>query len=179
MHPLEKFKYCPVCGSAHFEQNDEKSRKCNNCGFEYYMNPSASAVAFIINSKHELLVTRRAKEPAKGMLDLAGGFCDIGETAEEGVVREVKEETNLDVIQSDYLFSLPNVYLYSGMKIHTLDFFFSCKVKDETTVTAKDDAAECLWLPFEEIRTEQFGLRSIRQGLYKFIEQHQQIILKH
>jgi NADH pyrophosphatase NudC (nudix superfamily) len=179
MHPLEKFKYCPICGSSHFELNDEKSKICNNCGFEYYMNPSASTVAFIVNDKDELLVTRRAKEPAKGMLDLAGGFCDMDENAEEGITREVKEETGLEIIHTDYLFSLPNIYLYSGIKIHTMDLFFLCNVKDDRKIMAMDDAAECFWMPMDDIHTEQFGLRSIRQGLYKFIELRQQNGWKH
>ena len=59
------------------------TRKCENCGFEYFMNPSAANVAFIVNENDELLVERRKNEPAKGMLDLPGGFTDIGETAEE------------------------------------------------------------------------------------------------
>lgn len=170
MHPLEKFDFCPHCGSKHFNVNDEKSRKCENCGFEYYLNPSAATAAFIMNERGELLVERRGKEPAKGTLDLPGGFSDLGETAEEGVVREVMEETGLEVSHVEYLFSLPNVYRYSGMDIPTLDFFFRCQVKDCSSLRAADDAAECFWVPLKEIHTEQFGLRSIRQALYKFLE---------
>lgn len=173
MHPLEKFNYCPVCGSSHFDANSERSKKCQNCGFEYFLNPSAANVAFILNEKGELLVERRKNEPAKGTLDLPGGFCDIGESAEEGVIREVKEETGLEVTQAKYIFSIPNVYLYSGMDIRTLDMFFVCEVKDTSSLKAGDDAAECMWIPLEEIRKEQFGLRSVRQGLYEFIEKHQ------
>ena len=110
MHLLEKFKYCPVCGSHHFEVSGERSKKCDNCGFEYFMNPSAANVAFIVNGKGEILVERRKNEPAKGTLDLPGGFAEPGETAEEGVRREVHEETNLTVLEAEYLFSLPNVY---------------------------------------------------------------------
>jgi mutator protein MutT len=170
MHPLDKFKYCPVCGSSHFGIQNEKSKKCDNCGFEYFMNPSSASVAFILNEKGELLVERRKNEPAKGMLDLPGGFADIGETAEEGVIREVKEETGLDVTSVEYMFSLPNVYLYSGMKISTLDLFFSCEVNNSVELKAMDDAAECFWIPILDIHTEQFGLRSVRQGLLNFIE---------
>lgn len=173
MHPLEKFNYCPVCGSSHFDVNSERSKKCQNCGFEYFLNPSAANVAFILNEKGELLVERRKNEPAKGTLDLPGGFCDIGESAEEGVIREVKEETGLEVTHAKYIFSIPNVYLYSGMDIRTLDMFFVCEVKDTNALKAGDDAAECMWIPLEEIRKEQFGLRSVRQGLYEFIEKHQ------
>lgn len=170
MHPLEKFKYCPVCGSSHFEIKNEKSKLCSNCGFSYYMNPSSATVAFIMNEKDELLVVRRGKEPAKGMLDLPGGFVDMEETGEEGITREVKEETGLEVTETRYLFSLPNIYLYSGVTIHTLDMFFCCKVKDMTNVKAMDDAVEYQWIALKDIRTELFGLRSIRAGLFKFIE---------
>ncbi len=171
MHPLEKFCYCPKCGSKHFEIHDEKSKQCENCGFVYYMNPSAATAAFILNGKGELLVERRKREPAKGTLDLPGGFADFDETAEEGVAREVLEETGLEVTDVRYLFSVPNTYLYSGMNIHTLDLFFCCKVKDDSQLRAADDAADCFWVPLGEIHTEQFGLRSIRQALYRFMEQ--------
>ena len=73
MHVLEKFRYCPVCGSKHFEAQNEKSKKCENCGFEYYLNPSASVAAFILNDEGELLTVRRKHSPGKGMLDLR--FC--------------------------------------------------------------------------------------------------------
>ena len=92
-HPLAQFLYCPECGSPHFEVNNEKSKKCTDCGFVYYFNPSAATVALILNEKNKLLVCRRAKEPAKGTLDLPGGFIDMNETGEEGVAREVLEET--------------------------------------------------------------------------------------
>lgn len=170
MHPLEKFEYCPKCGSRHFEENSPKSKKCENCGFEYYMNPGAATAAFIVNEKGELLVERRGKEPAKGTLDLPGGFADMDETAEEAIVREVKEETGLAVTKAEYLFSLPNIYRYSGIDIHTLDMFFSCTVEPGTAPVADDDAAECQWVPLKDIRTEQFGLRSIRQALYMFLK---------
>lgn len=170
MNLIEKFTYCPACGSSHFDKNTEKSKKCSNCGFEYFMNPAASVVAFITNSRGELLVERRKFEPAKGTLDLPGGFADTLETAEESVVREVKEETGLTVTTARYLFSLPNVYRYSGLDIQTLDLFFECRVEDESQLVAADDAAECLWLSKDDIHTEQFGLRSVRQGLYEYMK---------
>lgn len=159
-----------MCGSHHFVANSDTSKKCENCGFEYFMNPSASNVAVIKNAKGEILVERRKHEPAKGMLDLPGGFTQIGETSEEGVAREVMEETGLKVTASRYLFSLPNIYRYSGIDIHTLDMFYLCEVEDDAVAAAGDDAAECMWLKPEDIHTEQFGLRSVRWGLIKFLE---------
>ena len=171
-HVLDKFKFCPVCGSPNFEINNIKSKKCKDCGFSYYLNPSSATVAFILNEKDELLVVRRKNEPAKGTLDLPGGFVDMDETGEEGVAREVKEETGLDTIEVSYQFSIPNLYLYSGFLVHTLDMFYIVKVKDLSHVEAMDDAEESYWIPLKAIHPEEFGLVSVRQGVIKFLAKH-------
>ena len=171
-HPLEKFKYCPVCGSAHFVVNNFKSKKCEDCGFTYYANPCSATAAFIVNDKEELLVVRRAKEPAKGTLDLPGGFCDMGETVEEGMIREIKEETGLEVTEIQYLFSSPNEYVYSGMGIHTLDMDYLARVHcDSVAVTAHDDAAEAMWIPINKVNPAEFGLTSIRNAVIRFLSE--------
>ena len=139
MHPLDKFKYCPSCGNSRFEENSEKSKLCKNCGFEYFLNPSSANVAFIVNAKGELLVERRKQNPGKGTLDLPGGFADINETAEEGVRREVKEETGLTVTKCTYLFSQPNVYLYSGM-----NFFSTIKPPKRPLMVTSPCTASCI-----------------------------------
>ena len=173
-HPLELFRYCPKCGSSEFEIHNALSRHCANCGFTYYQNPRASTAAFILNGKGELLVARRAKDPAKGTLDLPGGFVDNNENAEQGMVREIREETGLKVEADkvEYLFSIPNIYHYSGMDIHTLDLFFLCRVADDAEVMAADDAAELTWLPLREVYVERFGLRSIREAIHRFLQQN-------
>ena len=172
-HVLDKFKFCPVCGSPNFEINNIKSKKCTDCGFSYYLNPSSATVAFILNEKDELLVVRRKNEPAKGTLDLPGGFVDMDETGEEGVAREVKEETGLDAREVNYQFSIPNLYLYSGFLVHTLDMFYIVKVKDLSHVEAMDDAEESYWIPLKAIHPEEFGLGSVRQGVIKFLAKTQ------
>ena len=171
-HPLEKFKYCPVCGSAHFVVNNFKSKKCEDCGFTYYANPCSATAAFIVNDKEELLVVRRAKEPAKDTLDLPGGFCDMGETVEEGMIREIKEETGLEVTEIQYLFSSPNEYVYSGMGIHTLDMDYLARVHcNSVAVTAHDDAAEAMWIPINKVNPAEFGLTSIRNAVIRFLSE--------
>ena len=165
MHLLDKFRYCPACGSPHFHPNDERSKRCESCGFTYYLNASAATVAVILNKRGELLVTRRALEPAQGTLDLPGGFVDPGESITDGLVREVAEETHLQVQSFRFLFSLPNVYRYSGFNVHTADSFFECEITDEHAISACDDASELFWIPLHRIRPEDFGLESIRNGI--------------
>lgn len=174
-HPFAQFQHCPKCGSAHFRVNNEKSKKCENCGFVYYFNPSAATVALIVNEQDELLVCRRAKEPAKDTLDLPGGFIDMNETGEEGVAREVLEETGLRVKDTSYLFSLPNTYVYSGFTVHTLDLFFLCTVEDMSHFTAMDDVADSFFLPLTELQPDDFGLNSICEGLKKFLSGRQTV----
>jgi ADP-ribose pyrophosphatase YjhB (NUDIX family) len=171
-HPLDKFAYCPVCGSKHFEINNFKSKQCQDCGFTYYANPSAATAALIINPRNELLVVRRAKEPAKGTLDLPGGFVDMNETVEEGMCREIKEETGLEVSDIRYLFSLPNLYMYSGMGIHTIDMIYWVPLDCEhIDIQASDDAAEAIWIPINKVNPADFGLTSIRHAVEKFLSE--------
>lgn len=169
-HPLEKFRYCPKCGSPDFVENNATSKRCEVCGFVYYFNPRASVVALITNEKGDILVCRRAKEPQKDTLDLPGGFTESYETAEESVKREVLEETGLEVVSLTYLFSLPNTYTYSDFDVHTMDLFFECKVVSVENVVALDDVAECRFIPRGEINPEEFGLVSIRKGIRKIVE---------
>lgn len=171
-HVLDKFKFCPVCGSKHFTINNIKSKKCQDCGFSYYLNASSATVALIVNEKNELLVVRRKNDPGKDMLDMPGGFIDMDETGEEGMAREVKEETGLEATEVTYLFSFPNTYLYSGFLVHTLDMFFKVKVKDLSHIEAMDDAAAYYWIPFPEIDIEKFAFDSIKRGLTRFLREN-------
>ena len=107
----------------------------------------------------------------QGTLDLPGGFIDMYETAEEGMRREIEEETGLKVEQIQYLFSSPNVYLYSGMGVHTLDMDYIARVPEDIKVHAGDDAAACVWIPLDEINPDEFGLTSIRHAVIRFLAQ--------
>lgn len=123
----------------------------------------------IENREGEILVARRAKDPAKNSLDLPGGFIDMYETAEEAVCREIKEETRLIVESANYLFSIPNIYPYSDFEVHTVDMFFKCMVDDFSELKAQDDVSELLFVPLNELIPAEFGLISIRKGVEKLL----------
>ena len=173
MHPLEIFKFCPRCGSEKFVESSASSKKCAQCGFEFYKSPAPGVAALVFNDGGEMLVLRRAKEPAAGSWDLPGGFVEIGETAEEAVVREVKEETGLDVAVEKYLFSLPNQYIYSGMEVAPLDLFFCCRIKNDDPICLdKSENSALSFVAPQDLKVEDFGLPSIRKGLSKILHKN-------
>jgi len=98
------FKFCPNCATelqtlARMEDGGEKERlRCVACEWTHWNNPTP-VLAAIIEKADEgglVLLARNAAWPGR-MFALITGFMEAGETPQEGIAREVKEETNLDV----------------------------------------------------------------------------------
>ncbi len=166
-HCLSVFRFCPKCGAEAFTVHDDRSKRCAACGFTYYQNAAASAAAVILDNEGRLLCVRRAAEPHKGTLALPGGFAEFGESLETACLREVREETGLEVHIERFLFSEPNVYEYSGFTVNTLDSFFLCSATPEALrhLTAADDAEELLWVPLATLDPKAIGLPSVRRAV--------------
>ena len=92
------FSHCPKCGSRLRTSilEDVPRLQCENCLFIFYQNP-VPAVAAIVLRHGELLLVRRKYVPRVGYWCLPAGFVEYSETVKEGLIREVKEETNLDI----------------------------------------------------------------------------------
>ena len=111
MHYLEKFKFCPACGSSHFTKNDFKSKRCEECGFTYFFNPAAAVVSVIVNEKGEIvgLITYKdlikevlhpnACKDSKGRLRVAAGVGITGDSLER-VAALVAENVDAVVLDS-------------------------------------------------------------------------------
>jgi ADP-ribose pyrophosphatase YjhB (NUDIX family) len=169
-HPSEALKFCPFCGANAFAWDGVKAHRCTACGKKMYTNAAAATVALITNDRGELLFVRRRYAPARGMLDLPGGFVDLGETGEHAVIREVKEELNLDVDALQFFGTFPNRYLYGGLVYFTLDMTFCCTVRDLSPLRADDDAEEYLFIAPEKVNIEEIGLASIREVVRRYVQ---------
>jgi len=90
--------FCQVCGCALVDRFafGKLRRACPDCGHIHFQDPKVAAVVFIEQEGRVLLV-RRAMNPERGKWALPAGYIDDGEDPREAAIREVREETGLDV----------------------------------------------------------------------------------
>jgi mutator protein MutT len=161
--PQNTIHYCPKCGSSDFLFKEDQSFLCNTCQFHLYINSAAAVAALIVNDKGEILFTRRAIEPHKGMLDLPGGFVDIMETAENALFREIKEELNLEIEEYEYFMSYPNEYIFGRLSVFTLDLAYICHPKTFNDIHAEDDISSYEFIAPNLVPFEDIGGESIKR----------------
>jgi NADH pyrophosphatase NudC (nudix superfamily) len=144
MTDFSPFLFCPYDGTRLTPRHAEGVSRptCPACDFVDYANPKP-CVAVLIEQAGKLLLGKRAVEPAKGMWDILGGFIDAGETAENAVHREIKEETGLDVTITRYLGSFPDTY--GPRRVPTLNLGYLA-VPSGGRLQAASDVAELAWL---------------------------------
>ncbi|HBU22815.1 MAG TPA: NUDIX hydrolase [Chlorobaculum sp.] len=95
---MKSFAFCPLCATPLNESfiGGRDRMSCPRCGWVHYINPLPVAIALTVNRNNELLMIRRAHEPAFNEWALPGGFLEAGERPEEGCLRELFEETSLE-----------------------------------------------------------------------------------
>ena len=100
-----EFRFCPQCATSlewisQAEDGGDKLRlRCMACDWTHWNNPTP-VLAAIIEYRGQVLLARNAAWSGR-MFALITGFMEAGETPEEGIAREIKEETNLDVLSLD------------------------------------------------------------------------------
>jgi len=168
-HPVNVLKFCPRCGSVQFPATSNRSFKCENCSFNYYVNSSAAVAVLLFNEKGELLLTRRAIEPHFGKLDLPGGFIDPEETAEQAAIREIQEELGIKIHSLRYFCSYPNEYIFSGFSVYTLDLAFLAKTENLHQMNAMDDISSFEFHKPQEINPDELPAISMKNIIKELI----------
>ena len=164
---LEKWydanRYCGKCGHKTVHDDKERALRCPDCGNVIYprINP---AVIVGVRNGDKLLLTRYAR--GYGHNALVAGFTEIGETVEETVRREVREETGLEVKNITYYKSQP-----WGIAQDILMGFY-CDVEGDDTITMDPSELKyAQWVQREDI-VLQPGEYSLTNEMMKMFKEN-------
>lgn len=128
-----------------------------NVGKQKHKNPTPT-VDTIIQKGSKVLLVERKRDPFRQTMVLPGGFINEGELAEDAAIREVKEETSLDIELENILgvYSDPS----RDPRGHIMSTVFIGKISDKSDKKepiAGDDAATTKWVDLASIEEENMG----------------------
>ncbi len=145
------YRFCPCCGSALaeielLEDGGPKARlRCGACGWTHWNNPTPVLAAVIECADRDgrLLLARNAAWKGR-MFGLVTGFMEARETPEEGLKREVTEETGLQVLATDLI----GVYDFQRMN-QVIIAYHTLAIGE---ITLSPELAECKFFAPAEVR---------------------------
>ncbi len=116
-----------------------------------YPSQPVIGVGAIMVCDGKILLEKRKSEPGKGKWSVPGGLVELGESTEQAVIREVKEETGLDVENPELVDVVNNIIFDENGKIKyhfvIVDYFVKLKGGE---LKAADDAEELKWVALDE-----------------------------
>lgn len=160
--------FCRRCGTK-LEHQKDNEYLCRN-GHHIFAGFPLAFGMLLVNPAGEVLFAVRAQEPGKGKLDVPGGFIMPGESVEEGIARELREELHLEpaaYTDVQYLCSGVNDYQYDGETQHPLDLFFWARAKAELTVQPDDDVASATWHNLDALNHNDFAFKTVHPAIAK------------
>ena len=118
---------------------------------DYPKQPLLGVGALII-CKGKILLEKRRNEPGRGQWSIPGGLVELGENVEQTVIREVREETGLEVENPEHVDIVDNIDLDENGKVryHFIIVDYLVELKGGT-LKAASDAEELRWVAFEDV----------------------------
>ena len=156
-------RFCLRCGRRLrvISEDGRRRRRCPRCGWTYYANPAAAAVAIVIHGGRVLL-GRRARDPYAGTWDLPGGFLEEDELPLPGLRRELREELAVGIRRASFVGFANDRYGPGGVAVLTVVY----RVTPATRrVRAQDDVAEVRWFRPRELPYGEIAFRGVRRLL--------------
>jgi 8-oxo-dGTP diphosphatase len=140
-----------------------------------YPDQPVVGVGAVIISEGKILLEKRKNEPGKGKWSIPGGLVDLEESTEQAVIREVLEETCLEVDAPRLIAVVSDVSLDENGKVKyhfvIIDYLVTLKRGE---VKAASDADALKWVPFSEVeaydltRSFRVFFQRNRQSLERF-----------
>jgi NAD+ diphosphatase len=113
-------RYCGTCGAATTLKDGERARECPSCGHVSYPRISPAVIVAVV--RDDTLLMARARRFPPGFYSVLAGYVEPGETLEECVAREVREETGIQVKNLRYFASQPWPFPHSLMVAFTGEY---------------------------------------------------------
>jgi 8-oxo-dGTP diphosphatase len=145
---LHGWRYCPRC--AHDLEHGRGRVSCPACGFVGWANSVPCTCALVEDDEGRLLLGRRAIEPYKGLWDTPGGYLDEHEHPLDGLRRELREETGLEVEPLDFLGAWIDRYGGDSTAEATLNLYWTARVVSGEEQAA-DDVDDLRWFAADEL----------------------------
>ena len=149
--------FCGACGKPTKTSSNERSRVCSECNLPHFPR-IAPAIITSVERDREILLARSPHFPP-GILSILAGFVEPGESLEEAVKREVREETGIDVGNIKYFGSQPWPYPNSLM------LGFQAEYKSGEIEIDGVEIEDADWYSVENMPTTFAGDISISQWL--------------
>jgi NAD+ diphosphatase len=168
--PRLQFRCCPRCGRE-LSTPGACPLACAACGFVYYFNPTVSSAGILVRADGQALFIRRGREPGLGRLAFVGGFVDAGETPEEALRREVREEVGVAIERIAYLGSWPNRYPYRGVGYDVADLVFVAALAGDAEPRLLDGVAGIEWHDPRTLDPASLAFPSMTAALARYQQQ--------
>jgi ADP-ribose pyrophosphatase YjhB (NUDIX family) len=165
-------RFCSHCGEkvvSKIPPADNRERYvCDHCDTVHYLNPNTvvgTIPLWIEDGQPKVLLCKRNIEPRLGYWTLPAGFLELGETTNEGAIRETLEESCAELI---------NVELYRIM--HTFDrkqihMYFRAKMVS-TEFRPTTESSEVALYAFDEIPWRNLSFPSVYKALEDFVQDY-------
>jgi len=170
MFQPRSIKHCRACGSpAQYVTPADDNREratCTVCATVHYENP-LNVVGTLPVWNDKVLLCRRNIEPRHGFWTLPAGFMELGETTEQGAIRETEEEAGARV-ELQGLYTLLNV-----ARVGQLHLFYRARLLD-TDFAPGPETIEAQLFAEAEIPWDELAFRTVRETLKCYFEDRRQ-----
>lgn len=139
------FKYCAECGHKleDIKMGDDDCRICPSCKKIYGSNPLPVVEVLVVNEFQEILLLKQ-NYISETKWTVVSGYMIDGETIEEAVAREVKEETGQEVVRCQYISS----YYFAPKQLIMIGFIAYVR---KTQFAESDEVDDLKWYQMDEV----------------------------